>query len=160
MDKDLDALAKKIVQTKKDIPSITSTKCIGKFYSEISICLKDRTIKALFDSLTNNGFNIRIKSLERILRAHKKNTVKTPSNNNQSADSIPTDKNKETPKQNTELSVAPSALPSYSESEDVPIKKHLSNKEKAELRIAELGIDFNSSPLLKKRLKQLEDKNS
>lgn len=81
MDKELDALAKKIVTRKIEVPSSSNARCIKRFYCEIvSIIDNDRTIKSLALALNENGFNIKHDSLLKILRELKKNGgIKTSS---------------------------------------------------------------------------------
>jgi hypothetical protein len=154
MDKKLNELAKKIAGRQIEVPTATYTSCIDKFYVEIiSILHDDRTIKSLFLALNENGFNIKYQWLSKALKKLEKTNIDikkpdiiiideqnilVPTENSQSIEPP-----KEVP--NTELSVA---------HEDGTIKKHLSMKEKAALRITALGVNTeDTNPLLKNRLK-------
>jgi hypothetical protein len=72
MDKQLNELAKKIANRRKEITTATYKSCIKKFHNEIHLMLNDdRTIKSLFLALNENGFNIKYRSLQKIINSEE-----------------------------------------------------------------------------------------
>jgi hypothetical protein len=127
----------------------------------IEIILKEGTqISYLVKSLNEHGFEITLGSFKTELHKARKLAKEQPENKSVTENKVNTViADKQTIYPQEKITEDKPKETNVSENEDSPIKKHLSMKEKAALRMSELGINTeDTNPLLKRLNQKSKDK--
>jgi hypothetical protein len=157
----LEDFVKKIILIKDEKPNIRLSILLDENYEDIISVIKYNNLKLVVESLNKNGFLVSYDTMRKALNRLEKNRTKkqNPQNNilpqgkiiesnQQKQVTINQGKNDDVKKDDV-----------LNNDEDYYPPKHLTLKQQAEKRIAEMGLDFDENPLLTKRraaLKQRE----